>query len=307
MFVRVNTRLTARHLYASTRTEAETLRARLRAGASFEALARDVFADTTLAHHGGWIGTFGFDEMDPAFEDAAYGLGLGEISAPVRTAQGYSIIRLEDRFTEPMLTETAFAQRRDKLQRYVRYRKQRAARTLHLHDLAAQAQIEFHEPTLARLLAHVTGQALAPDAEAWSAWLAEPLLSFSAYDGRHTWTVADFSERAQYTSEPQRAQVRTREDLAEFVRGLVVRQAMLERAEAAGLNRLSVFEQALHQAMEDWVYEQAFSRLVATMPQAQQDKQAYLRAHAETLREKATVRVYPDVLAAVRLTENASS
>lgn len=307
MFVRVNTRLTARHLYARTRTEAEALYTRLQAGESFEALAQDVFADTTLAHNGGLIGTFGFDEMDPAFEDAAYALGVGEVSAPVRTAQGYSIIRLEDRFTKPVLTETEYAQRRDKLERYVRYRKQQAARTHHLHDLAAQAQVQFHEPTLARLLAQVTGQTLAPDAEAWPAWLAEPLLSFTTSGGRQTWTVADFGDRAQYTSEPQRAQVRTREDLAEFARGLVVREAMLARAEAAGLNRLPVFEQALHQAMADWVYEQAFSRLMATMPQAQQDQQAYLRAYAEALREKATVHVYPDVLAAVRLTKNASS
>lgn len=307
MFARVNTRLTARHLYAPTQAQAEALHARLRDGESFEALAREVFADTVLARNGGLIGTFGFDEMDPAFEDAAYALAVGETSPPVKTAQGYSIIRLEDRFTTPILTVTAFAQRRDKLERYVRYRKQQAARTAHLRDLAAEAHVTFFEPTLAWLLAQVTGQALAPDAEASSAWLDEPLLSFTASGARRTWTVADFRERAPYTSERQRAQVQTRDDLAEFARGLVVREAMLARAEAAGLDRLPVFEQALRQVMEDWIYERAFSRLAAAMPAQQQDRRGYLQAHAEALRKKATVRVYPDVLAAVRLTENASS
>lgn len=307
MFVRVNTRLTARHLYAPTRAEAEGLQARLRDGAPFEALAREVFADSLLAHQGGLIGTFGFDEMDPAFEDAAYGLAVGETSAPVRTAQGYSIIRLEDRFTKPILTETEFAQRRDKLERYVRYRKQQAALTRHLQDLLGQLQIQFNEPTQARLLAQIRGQALAPDAEAWSAWIEEPLLSFTVSDERRAWSIADFLDRAQYTSEPQRAQVQTPDDLAELARGLVVRDAMLARAEAAQLNRLPAFEQALGQAMEAWIYAQAFARLEAARPETAPDKQAYLQAHAEALRAQAVVRVYPDVVAAVRLTKTASS
>ncbi|MEM6648517.1 MAG: peptidylprolyl isomerase, partial [Bacteroidota bacterium] len=93
MFVRANTTLEARHLYARTRAQAEALRQRLAAGESFEALAAEVFADPQLAASGGSVGSFGFDEMDPAFEEAAYQQAEGETAAPVKTAQGYSIIQ----------------------------------------------------------------------------------------------------------------------------------------------------------------------------------------------------------------------
>ena len=48
-YERMNTRLTARYLYARTRAEAEALHARLRAGESFEALAEAVFTDSVIS------------------------------------------------------------------------------------------------------------------------------------------------------------------------------------------------------------------------------------------------------------------
>ena len=72
LFVRVNTTLKARHLYARTREQADRLYARLQAGETFEDLAREGFADSVLAARGGSVGYFEFDEMDPAFEDAAF-------------------------------------------------------------------------------------------------------------------------------------------------------------------------------------------------------------------------------------------
>jgi hypothetical protein len=81
---------------------------------------------------------------------------------------------------------------------------------------------------------------------------------------------------------------------------------MLARADAAGLDQMPAFAQALEQVMEDWIYEQAFARLVAVLP-AQQDTQDYLKTHAAALRAQHSVQVYADVLAALRLIPNASS
>lgn len=70
------------------------LRARIISGESFEELAME-YSDDGSAANGGSLGTFGPGEMTLAFEDAAFSLEEGEISAPVVTTFGIHIIRLD--------------------------------------------------------------------------------------------------------------------------------------------------------------------------------------------------------------------
>ena len=90
---------------------------------SFEELAEENFKDPQLRDTGGALGYFTVDEMDPAFEDAAFALDIGQISKPIRTAQGYSIIQVQDRIIRPLLTESEYIKHRSKLEDYCRYRK----------------------------------------------------------------------------------------------------------------------------------------------------------------------------------------
>ena len=110
-FERVNEKLAARHLYAPTEEEANNLYELVKVGVDFKTLAKQVFSDSVLQNNGGYLGYFTWGDMDPAFEDAAYSLKLGEVSHPVKTATGYSIIKLEDRVYNPLLTETEFLKR----------------------------------------------------------------------------------------------------------------------------------------------------------------------------------------------------
>lgn len=281
VFVRMNTELKARHLYARTREQAEALQARLQAGEAFEALAREVFADSALAAAGGSVGYFGFDEMDPAFEDAAFALGVGEVSPPVRTAQGYSIIQLEDRRENPVLTEADYEAKRSQLRLYVLRRKRTEALAQHSQARAEALAPAFDARTLARLEAQVRGTALAPEGEAEAAWLAAPLVTFGAPDRRRTWTVADFRERAAFTGAAQRAQVRTRSHLEAFIVGLAVREEMLEQARAAGLDREAVYHDAHRRAMALWLYDAAKTRAAAAAVLPEDSLRAYFEENRD--------------------------
>ena len=95
-FLRVNQKIAARHLFAQTEEEADNLYQLLMAGQDFKTLAKQVFTDSTLRNNGGYLGYFTWGDMDPAFEDAAFSLKVGEISKPVKTKYGYSIIKVED-------------------------------------------------------------------------------------------------------------------------------------------------------------------------------------------------------------------
>ncbi len=107
---------------------AQDLLAQLRAGASFEELAKTKSIDAGSAAKGGDLGFFAAGKMVKPFEDAVNALAKpGDLSEPVESEFGYHIIRLEER--------------RDKgLQPYDELRKQLMdeARVAILNDLRQQ-------------------------------------------------------------------------------------------------------------------------------------------------------------------------
>jgi peptidyl-prolyl cis-trans isomerase SurA len=77
---------------------AQFILAQLRAGASFEILARQ-FSQTGTASSGGDMGFLFEGQMEPEIERAVKPLKTGQIAGPVRGAGGYYIIRVSERRT----------------------------------------------------------------------------------------------------------------------------------------------------------------------------------------------------------------
>lgn len=89
----------------AVRQRAQEIRARIAGGEDFAALARAHSDDAGSATVGGDLGYFErgataplLDEplFPPAFEEAVFAMEEGEISEPVRSSEGFHIIRLED-------------------------------------------------------------------------------------------------------------------------------------------------------------------------------------------------------------------
>lgn len=73
-------------------TQIAEIATQLEGGADFAALAR-AHSDCGSAQAGGDLGGFGRGQMVKGFEDAAFGLGVGETSAVVETPFGFHLIR----------------------------------------------------------------------------------------------------------------------------------------------------------------------------------------------------------------------
>jgi len=257
MFVRANTEMTVRHLYASSAEAADRLRSRLAGGETFDELAKEVFDDPRLASTGGLLGPFGFDEMDPAFEEAAFNLPRGEISRPVRTANGYSILRVEERTMKPLVTETEFAERRDRLEAEVAFRKKAQARAEYLAVLMEELDPVFEAATLEALATQVfTGR----PAKAESLTDDAVLVRLGGADD--DWTVGDFRTAASLATEEQVARIRSARDLTTFAEGLIAREEMIRRARAAQLDESSRYRTAFRAEMDRWIYDRSYTRIV---------------------------------------------
>ena len=262
LFVRLNTRLKARHLYAPTKAEADSLYARLRRGATFEELARSVFRDPRLRDSGGLLGTFSVDEMEPEFEEAAYRLRVGEVSQPVRTRDGWSIIRVDDRVTKPLLTETEYARHRGKLYAYWRNRKIKQAMQAFSDSVGRKLDIVFNESTLDALYRLRRSAPESPGPQEARRGEPDALADQELLRSRlGTWTVATFRQKARFTSDSQRRWIRSKEHFREFIAGLVVRDHILNEARQMGLHRRSEYLQNVAKKMDDYLYDRMMADL----------------------------------------------
>lgn len=76
--------------------KAQEIHKKLVAGEDFASLAKTESDDARSAAKGGDLGSFKRDQMVPAFAQAAFGLGVGKFSEPVKTQFGYHLIKVEE-------------------------------------------------------------------------------------------------------------------------------------------------------------------------------------------------------------------
>jgi len=81
---------------AEVKALADNLTAQLRAGAPFAQAARQ-FSRSPTAGRGGDLGWVPQGELEPELDAALESLGTNEVSAPIRTEAGYTILKLEGR------------------------------------------------------------------------------------------------------------------------------------------------------------------------------------------------------------------
>ncbi len=267
LFINLNTKLKARHLYASTLQKADSLYNILQKGVPFEEIAKTCFQDPVLRESGGSLGYFSVDEMDPAFEEAAYSLRIGEISPPVRTNDGYSIIRVDDRQENPFVIENEYAKHRPKLEAYWKKRKIAKATQHHADSLRSELKITFNEPVVQELF-----KILRKDKD--DGLIEQASLSKNIFPQLEnedllnskigTWKVKKFQEAAQFTSKQERGWIRNEENLKDYIAGLVVRSCILSEAKRKKLDKNSDYKQrvaedfdtALLERVEDALFKE---------------------------------------------------
>jgi peptidyl-prolyl cis-trans isomerase C len=83
----------ASHILVSSADEAERILREIGSGKSFEEMARK-YSSCPSGANGGDLGFFSKGQMVKEFEDAAFSLPVGKVSAPVKTEFGYHLIKV---------------------------------------------------------------------------------------------------------------------------------------------------------------------------------------------------------------------
>ncbi len=86
----------AAHILVKTKEEADTLKTMIDDGEDFGVLARQ-YSECPSKASGGDLGYFQRGQMVKEFEDAAFTLPVGTVSAPVKTQFGWHLIKVLDK------------------------------------------------------------------------------------------------------------------------------------------------------------------------------------------------------------------
>jgi len=129
----------ARHILVDSETLAQELQGRIAKGEDFVALAKEHSKDPGSKGDGGDLGYFGRGQMVPVFEETAFALKPGEVSAPVKSQFGWHLVKLEDRRARGA---PPFETIKDRLVASLIHRKAQEVAA----ELRAKAQLEYIDP-----------------------------------------------------------------------------------------------------------------------------------------------------------------
>lgn len=133
----------ARHILVKTEAEAKDVLVKLKGGADFDKLARELSVDPSAKTNGGDLEYFGKGQMVAEFADAAFKLDKGQLSEPVKTQFGFHVIRVEDKRQKPVPT---YEQVKDQVAAFV-VRKAQAELVMKLRtDAKIENLVKKEEP-----------------------------------------------------------------------------------------------------------------------------------------------------------------
>jgi parvulin-like peptidyl-prolyl isomerase len=278
-FVRFNTTLKASHLFAHDLETANTLYERLKNGETFENLAKEVFQTPYLANNGGDIGRFTTDEMDIAFEEAAFELGIGEISKPVPTAQGFSIIKLTDRFIKPILTKSEFANRKDQIQTYVYKKKRELATRQHIYDFETGLIIneEVFDWLWDYMNENYTG-AISKDPEFLNDLASDKLLA--SYQG-YELDLNNFANEYRFTPFSQINAIEGKKGFRAFVVGTALRGYLLDGALSSKIDEQELVQESINETYYMYLATEALEYLKNSIKNTDSELQRTFKENQE--------------------------
>jgi foldase protein PrsA len=132
----------ARHILVADQAKAREVMAKLKAGGSWDALAKQYSTDPSSKDKGGELGFFGRGQMVPAFQDAAFGAKVNQIVGPVKSPFGYHVIQVEEK--KPA-TQASFASAHDKIKTQLTTQQQGTAIPAFLQQLKSTAKIDVYD------------------------------------------------------------------------------------------------------------------------------------------------------------------
>ena len=247
------TAIHVRHLFAKNINQINDIKSRLDRGESWNILAEDCFQDSILRINGGDLGWYNQGELDPVFEWNAFSLKIGEISNPVRTRDGYSIIHLDETEYDGFIIEDEYQKKKKKLFDLVRNYKQQTRLLQFTDSTISTMDIEFNETVLDDLYNFL----LSVGNENFEKIQNDKLISFEDEE----WDVSESLNKLSNLSPDQLSRIKSISDLKQTIIGLTCRSKFLVDAVANKIYETKPFKDNLSKQLDQTMIKKVVTNL----------------------------------------------
>ena len=237
LFTYYKTKLHVRHLFAKDLETISEIEQKLEQGVSWEALAKKYFADPILQNNSGNLGWNKMGDLDPAFEIAAFSLRDKEVSQPIKTRRGYSIIQVLGKEQDLLMKETDFQNQKQWLKKMaVAYKKIPQMRKF-TDEMIEKLDIRFNQEgihDLQNVLLASLGESI-PDIDT-------PVL---VMHNQEWLNVSKCFSLLSSLSKNQFSRLKTIENIQDALKGIIVKNKMIQDAQNMKLDKQEIFENRL--------------------------------------------------------------
>ena len=176
-----------------------------------------------------------------------------QISSPIKTQYGYSIIQVLEREQDVFLTEQEFQLEKDWLQLMAgQYKKMPLIRET-TDAFVQEMEININEDHLSEFLLTITA-----NKESQTIYSNRPLVSFK--NGNY-WTAKETYEKLENLSPRQYKRINSMDNLMNIIRGLAAREQMLIHAEKLELSNQTRFTGLLESHYHSYLVNECLERL----------------------------------------------
>jgi peptidyl-prolyl cis-trans isomerase C len=219
--------LRARHILVSTEEEARTIHEQIINGADFAELAKEHSKDPSNKDTGGDLGYFGWGKMVPAFQNAAYAMEIGDVSAPIQSDFGWHIIKLEDRRT---VDRREWEEEKDRIERKITSDRSKERAQEYVTGMKDEADIQIDENGAQALLNNLMAKKAAPD-DFTPEQLEMTLVTFKG----GSWNIAEFLEEFKTIPPMYQPRVKDLDDIDALVKNILTGLLLEREARQKGL------------------------------------------------------------------------
>jgi peptidyl-prolyl cis-trans isomerase C len=144
----------ARHILVETEEKARDILEKIRRGEDFAKMAMQNSVDPGTKGKGGLLGFFTKGQMVPQFEQAAFGIDVGEVSDPVQSRFGWHLIKVEEKRERPL---PKFEEVKDQILNSMILQRAQAQAA----ELRKEAKVEYLDAEIKKQVAEQEKQAAA--------------------------------------------------------------------------------------------------------------------------------------------------